>query len=119
MAVVVTTLLAGCTSTGTPSGDQRAGLRPVVLPDLSRLEESVQVQMRERYESRITIFDLPPLLSSDDAITLLPKFDCVLLVVANGMNSKKDIEDSLYHLGTSNLIGTVLNKAEEQPRTYY
>lgn len=76
-------------------------------------------ELRERYESRITIFDLPPLLSSDDAITLLPKFDCVLLVVANGMNSKKDIEDSLYHLGTSNLIGTVLNKAEEQPRTYY
>ncbi|MEZ0198343.1 protein tyrosine kinase, partial [Pseudomonas qingdaonensis] len=59
------------------------------------------------------------LLSSDDAITVMPKFDCVLLVVANGMNNKKEIEDCLHHLGTVNLIGTVLNKADEQPRTYY
>ncbi|WP_449432904.1 CpsD/CapB family tyrosine-protein kinase [Pseudomonas putida] len=75
--------------------------------------------LRDRYESRICIFDLPPLLSSDDAITVLPKFDCVLLVVGNGMNNKQDIEDSLHHLATANLIGTVLNKAEVQPRTYY
>ncbi|QVM89160.1 CpsD/CapB family tyrosine-protein kinase [Pseudomonas entomophila] len=75
--------------------------------------------LRERYESRICIFDLPPLLSSDDAITVLPKFDCVLLVVANGVNSKKEIEDCLYHLATANLIGAVLNKAEPQKRSYY
>ncbi|RWU21395.1 protein tyrosine kinase [Pseudomonas alkylphenolica] len=75
--------------------------------------------LRERYDSRICIFDLPPLLSSDDAITVLPKFDCVLLVVANGVNSKKEIEDCLYHLATANLIGSVLNKAEPQTRSYY
>lgn len=75
--------------------------------------------LRDRYESRICIFDLPPLLSSDDALTVLPKFDCVLLVVANGSNSKKDIEDCLRHLGQSNLVGAVLNKAEVEPRTYY
>ncbi|MGF6395667.1 CpsD/CapB family tyrosine-protein kinase [Pseudomonas plecoglossicida] len=76
-------------------------------------------ELRDRYESRICIFDLPPLLSSDDAMTVLPKLDCVLLVVANGMNSKKDIEDCLYHLANANLVGAVLNKADEQPRTYY
>ncbi len=75
--------------------------------------------LRNRYESRICIFDLPPLLSSDDAITVIPKFDCVLLVVANGMNNKKEIEDCLHHLARVNLVGTVLNKADEQPRTYY
>lgn len=75
--------------------------------------------LRERYNSRIVIFDLPPILSSDDVINVLPKFDCVLLVVANGMNSKKEIEESLHHLGTANLIGTVLNKAEPQNRSYY
>lgn len=75
--------------------------------------------LRERYESRICIFDLPPLLSSDDAINVLPKFDCVLLVVANGSNSKKDIEDCLYHLAQSNLLGAVLNKAEPETRSYY
>ncbi|MHC2148782.1 CpsD/CapB family tyrosine-protein kinase [Pseudomonas sp. 210_17 TE3656] len=76
-------------------------------------------ELRERYDSRICIFDLPPLLSSDDAINVLPKFDCVLLVVANGANNKKEIEDCMYHLATANLIGTVLNKAGPQPRSYY
>jgi len=43
----------------------------------------------------------------------------VLPVVANGMNSKKDIEDCLHHLATANLIGAVLSKADEKPRAYY
>ncbi len=77
------------------------------------------VDLRERYNSRVVIFDLPPLLSSDDVINVLPRFDCVLLVVANGLNSKKEIEESLHHLGTANLIGTVLNKAEPENRSYY
>lgn len=103
--------------------------RFVVLPTLKPIAHSTEVlsspkvgsliaDLRERYDSRIVIFDLPPLLSSDDAITVLPKFDCVLLVVANGMSSKKEIEDSLHHLATANLIGTVLNKAEPENRSY-
>ena len=75
--------------------------------------------LRERHDSRIVIFDLPPLLSSDDAIAVLPKIDCVLLVVANGMSSRKEIEDCLHHLPASNLIGTVLNKAESESHGYY
>ena len=67
--------------------------------------------MRERYESRIIIFDLPSLLHSDDALAILPKIDCILMVVANGMSSKREIEDSLRHLSKANLIGTVFNKA--------
>ncbi|WP_166359484.1 CpsD/CapB family tyrosine-protein kinase [Pseudomonas akapageensis] len=104
--------------------------RFVVLPTRKPVPLSTEVlsspavsnlitDLRERYDSRITIFDLPPLLSSDDVITVLPKFDCVLLVVANGMNSNKEIEDSLHHLATANLIGTVLNKAEMEHRSYY
>jgi protein-tyrosine kinase len=103
--------------------------RFVVLPTRKPVPLSTEVlsspqvgnlitDLRERYDSRIVIFDLPPLLSSDDAITVLPKFDCVLLVVANGMSSKKEIEDSLHHLATANLIGTVLNKAEPESRSY-
>jgi hypothetical protein len=95
--------------------------RPVPLSTEVLSSPSVSnliTELRERYDSRIIIFDLPPLLSSDDAITVLPKFDCVLLVVANGMNSKKEIEESLHHLATVNLIGTVLNKAEPETRSY-
>ena len=67
-------------------------------------------ELRERYESRITIFDLPSLLHADDAIAVIPQFDCVLMVIANGMSTKREIEDSLRHLSKTNIIGTVFNK---------
>jgi Mrp family chromosome partitioning ATPase len=67
--------------------------------------------LRERYDSRITIFDLPSLLHSDDAISVIPQIDCILMVVANGMSSKLEIENALRHLSRANLIGTVFNKA--------
>lgn len=104
--------------------------RFVVLPTLKPVSHSAEMlssakvsnliaDLRERYESRIVIFDLPPLLSSDDVIAVLPKIDCVLLVVGNGMSSQKEIEDSLHHLPEANLIGTVLNKVKAEQNTYY
>lgn len=76
-------------------------------------------ELRERYESRIVIFDLPPMLITDDAIALLPQIDCVLMVVANGMSTKREIEDGLRLLPADKLIGTILNKAEVLPADYY
>jgi len=76
-------------------------------------------ELRERYESRIVIFDLPPVLTTDDAIALIPQIDCVLMVVASGMSTKREIEASLRHLPAASLIGTVLNKAEMDNMDYY
>lgn len=69
-------------------------------------------ELREHYESRITIFDLPSLLHSDDAIAVIPQIDCILMVVANGSSSKSEIDDAIRHLSRTNLLGTVLNKAQ-------
>ncbi len=75
--------------------------------------------LRERYKSRIVIFDLPPILAADDVIALLPQVDCVLMVVANGMSTRKEIEDSLLLLPAEKLVGTVLNMADIVPHAYY
>lgn len=102
----------------------------VVLPTKNPVKKSSEIlsskkiadlikDLRERFESRIVIFDLPPVLTTDDAIALLPQIDCVLMVVANGMSTKREIEDSLHHLPAANLIGTILNKAEIEPTAYY
>ncbi len=104
--------------------------RLVVLPTKSAVKHSSETlsskkiadlikDLRERYKSRIVIFDLPPLLVTDDAIALLPQIDCVLMVVANGMSTKREIEDSLRLLPTATLIGTILNKADVDPKAYY
>jgi Mrp family chromosome partitioning ATPase len=96
--------------------------RLVVLPTRSAVRKPSETlsssviagliqDLRERYESRITIFDLPSLLHSDDAISVIPQIDCILLVVANGMSTKRDIDSALRHLSKANLLGTVFNKA--------
>lgn len=96
--------------------------RLVVLPTMRPVARSAEVlssarvsdliaDLRERYESRIVIFDLPPLLNSDDAIAVLPQMDCALLVVGEGMSTKTEIEECLRHLPAEKLLGVVLNKA--------
>jgi len=76
-------------------------------------------ELKSRYESRIIIFDMPPLLDLDDAMVFLPNVDSTLLVVENGKNTQSEVEKSMRLLGSTNLIGTVLNKADEEIRDYY
>jgi len=80
---------------------------------------SMITEFKERYEERVVIFDLPPILNTDDTIAILPKIDCVLMVIANGMSTKKEILESVQQLGTANLLGVVLNKTDENTKRYY
>ena len=104
--------------------------RLVVLPTKSAVKKSSEIlssqrianlinELRERYESRIVIFDLPPVLVADDVIALMPQIDCILMVIANGATTKREIEDSFHLLPAEKIIGTVLNKAEVEPNAYY
>lgn len=95
--------------------------RPVPRPAETLASASVAAlitELRERYASRIVIFDLPPMLHGDDTLAVLPQMDCVLLVVGEGMSSKAEIEECRRHLPAASLLGTVLNKAEAAPRAY-
>jgi len=60
----------------------------------------------------MVLFNLPPLLSADDAMAVLPHIDCVLLVVGNGMVTTSEMNESLRYLQSANALGVVLNKAE-------
>jgi len=97
--------------------------KPVPKPSemlSSRKVSSLIQDLRERYADRIVIFDLPPILGADDAIAILPQIDCVLLVVANGMTTQSELENSIRHLAGANLLGVALNKAERaQGQDYY
>ncbi|CAG0963509.1 Putative tyrosine-protein kinase YveL [Methylophilaceae bacterium] len=76
-------------------------------------------ELRERYDSRIVIFDLPPILTADDAMVLLPQVDCALLVVCDGMNTKDELDETMRLLSKTNIVGVVANKADVEPRAYY
>jgi protein-tyrosine kinase len=68
--------------------------------------------MKSRYHSRIIIFDLPPVLTSADALAFSPYVDAALLVIEEGVTQKHEIEHAIELLSTTNIIGTVLNKAQ-------
>jgi protein-tyrosine kinase len=84
-----------------------------------RVSDIVQ-DLRNRYSERIIVFDLPPVLAADDVMAVLPRMDCVLLVIGNGVSSEKEIEVSMERLKKANLLGVVLND-DRSPSTdaYY
>jgi protein-tyrosine kinase len=85
----------------------------------SNIVQNLVIELKERYDSRIVIFDLPPILNADDAMVMLPQVDCVLLVVADGQHSEAEIERTMQLLAKSNILGVVVNKAEAEPNSYY
>jgi len=76
-------------------------------PRMAKLVED----MKSRYHSRIIIFDLPPVLTSADALAFSPYVDAALLVVEDGATRKQDVERAIELLSSTNIVGTVLNKA--------
>ena len=104
--------------------------RLVLLPGRGSSNESSELlssprmtnlakELRSKYESRIVIYDLPPILNIDDALVFLPNVDATILVVENGKNTQSEVQGAMRLLESTNMIGTVLNKADEEIRDYY
>lgn len=69
-------------------------------------------EVKERYPSRIVIFDLPPVLVAGEALAVSPYLDANLLVVEAGKTKRDDILRSESLLVSSNVLGTVLSKSQ-------
>lgn len=104
--------------------------RMMVLPAESRASRpsdwmasssmsGVLQQIKQGYQSSIIIVDLPPLLSSDDVLAIVPRLDCVLLVTAVGTTTIAEIKESSRHLQSTELVRVVLNKAPRSKAEYY
>ena len=76
-------------------------------------------QIKEDYQSSIIIVDLPPVLSSDDVLAILPRLDCVVLVAAVGTTTIAEIKDSCKHLQSTEIVRVVLNKVPRSKSAYY
>ena len=75
--------------------------------------------IKRDYRSSIVILDMPPILSSDDVIAMIPQIDCVLLVAAVGVSTVPQIEECSRHLQSADVVRIVLNKVPEQSTNYY
>jgi exopolysaccharide/PEP-CTERM locus tyrosine autokinase len=75
-------------------------------------------EIKSRYESRIIIFDIPPIFAADDALLFMPHVDATLLVVEDGKNTTNELQHSMYILEQTNLLGLVVNKSTQPIPSY-
>jgi len=85
----------------------------------SRAMGTLLQQIKSGYPSHTVIVDLPPMLSSDDVIAVLPQLDCVLLVAAVGKSTVAEIEECNRHLPSASVVRLVLNKVPGLNAQYY
>jgi protein-tyrosine kinase len=85
----------------------------------SRAMSTLLQDLKNEDRSRIIIFDMPPILSGDNVISILPQIDCVLFVAAVGTTTASEIKECNKHLQTSKVVRVVLNKASELGPMYY
>jgi len=76
-------------------------------------------ELKNRYPDRIVLYDLPPLLATDDCLAFMSNVDATLFVVAEGETPQPDIERAMMLLGDSPMIGTVLNKSAQKQYNAY
>ena len=99
-----------------PSGGSAAGSAEWMA---SKAMGAVLHDFRRDYRSRIVILDMPPVLSSDDVIAVLPQIDCLLLVAAAGITTPAEIQDCGKHLQSADVVRVVVNKTSEPSAQTY
>jgi protein-tyrosine kinase len=101
-----------------------------VLPTLTPLVGSSEVlaglatrrlfnELKGRDPGRLLIVDLPPVLLSDDALTVAPLLDGVVLVVNERRTRREDIVRVVELLSNTRIVGTVLNRSSESEQRAY
>lgn len=75
--------------------------------------------LRAEAPQHIIIFDLPPVLASDDVLRLAPHLDSVLFVVSQAVTHKSAVLRAKSSLENQNLLGIVLNRSNEDSQEYY
>jgi capsular exopolysaccharide synthesis family protein len=74
--------------------------------------EKLADELKARYNDRLIVYDMPPLLEQDDPLVFLPHVDCFLLVVRVGVTTTDEIKRSLDILESAQVIGVALNSVD-------
>jgi len=101
-----------------------------VLPTLTAMNGSSEIlaglgtrklfnELKGLDPGRLLIVDLPPVLLSDDALTIAPLLDGVVLVVNERRTRREDVVRAIELLGNTKIVGTVLNRSRESEKRAY
>ena len=67
----------------------------------------------------VVLLDMPPLLVADDALTIAPHVDAILLVATEGKTKRADLAAAVELIQQFRLAGVVLNGSAESIAHYY
>ena len=76
-------------------------------------------EIKERYADRVVVFDLPPVLGADDALTFAPQVDAALVVVGEEHTRREDLLRCFEILRNIPIVGTVLNGSRSDATLAY
>jgi protein-tyrosine kinase len=96
-----------------PAGRQ-AVLNSAELLGTRRAQQLIQ-EMKQRYQDRYIVVDLPPLLDTADALAFLPLADTTLVVIEEHGTSIQDMDAMNEMLAPFNLIGSVMSQPRDKP----
>jgi Mrp family chromosome partitioning ATPase len=83
-----------------------------------RLEQLIDY-IRSIASHPLILIDLPPALSTADALVVAPKVDATLLVVAQGKTRRESLDRTVELLSEYTVAGVVLNRSQEPISDYY
>jgi protein-tyrosine kinase len=100
-----------------PYGETNLTVVPTSLRDINSAEllatdrfTQLMSELRALPERPTILCDLPPLFVSDDAIIIAQQLDAVIVVVEQGVTTKKQLTASLELLYPTRILGTVFNR---------
>ena len=76
-------------------------------------------EIKADFKPWTVIVDLPPMLMSDDVISILPQLDCLLFVTAIGSTTIAEIKECDKYLDKTSVVQIVANKSTDKTHQYY
>ncbi len=67
----------------------------------------------------LILVDLPPVLSTDEAMVVAPQLDAIFLVVSEGVTRRDGLARAVDLLGEFNLAGIIMNQSHGVGQSYY
>ena len=92
-------------------------LQPTELIASSQMKALTE-KLKADSDFKIIIYDLPPMLSSDDFLAFVPRADCAMLVAEVGETTVQEIAECERLIGEEKFLGCVLNKAAQAEAGY-
>lgn len=80
----------------------------------SRKLEGLLKYVRRRSPGALILIDLPPVLSTDEALVVAPRTDAMFLVVSEGVTRREGLTKAVDLLSDFTVAGVILNRSTEE-----